>query len=322
VVLTAVCVIVPVLLPKQTPVSALPLPALSGGANAAAEELSPSVQEVQKAIALSLSSPTWPEQMSPSLNDPNAGMSPEMASADCLNPVDASDPNICTSGAGDKTAVVVGDSVAASWAPTIRAALAGKGYAFHTVTFSGCPYIQAEIGIPDKPAPSQKCNEARPLINQQIAELRPDLVFISSAVKDFSSLQSGKRAEAAIPEWTAGTVASIKLAKEAGARVVLIAPNPEGKSVESCATRTSAPSDCASGVPDLWFPKAQAEEAAAKSAGALFVDPRTWMCSPDDVCPMFIKEHLVRWDNTHLTEPFATSLGPLLLESISPLLAE
>lgn len=36
---------------------------------------------------------------------------------------------------------------------------------------------------------------------------------------------------------------------------------------------------------------------------------------------MFIKGNLVRWDNVHLTEPFATSLAPLLLESISPIIS-
>lgn len=320
--LTTVCVIVPALLPKQAQISAvaLPVPSASGVLKASADGLSPSVQQMQKVIAVSLNSPTWPEEMSPSLDDPNTGISPEMA-AGCLNPVDASDTNVCTSGTGDKTAMVIGDSIAASWVPTIRAALDGKGYAVHTVTFSGCPYIQSEVSIPNKPTFTQKCNEARPLINQQIAELRPDLVFISSSVDDFNSLSSGKRSEAAIPEWRAGIAGSIKLAKEAGSKVVVLASNPEGKSVASCATRTSAPADCANVVSTLWFQKAQAEEEAAKSTDALFVDPRTWMCSLDEVCPMFIKGHLVRWDNAHLTEPFATTLGPLLLESLAPVLA-
>jgi peptidoglycan/LPS O-acetylase OafA/YrhL len=314
-------VVVPALMPRSAPVAAVALPKAPAAALETPEvKLSLGVESVQKAITLALNSPTWPEKLTPSLDDPNSGMAAEMG-AGCLNPEDASDTEICSTGAGVKTAMVIGDSVAASWAPAVRSALDSESYTTHTVAFSDCPFIQTTVSVPSKPEESKRCNDARPLIAQQLKTLKPALVFIASAEADFNYLGSGKRDDAAVSEWSTAVAASAKLAKASGARVFILASNPQGKSVSSCATRTSSPADCADVVSNQWFLKTQAEEQAAKAAGVTFIDPRTWMCSLDNVCPMFIKGNLVRWDSVHLTEPFATTVaGPLLRETIAPAL--
>lgn len=318
-VLVTMLVTVPALLPKEAPQSVAALPKPGATASAAASTLSPTEQDVQKAIAASLNNPTWPESLEPSIDQPTSGMAMEMG-ASCLNPSNPADTQICTTGSGAKLAMVVGDSVAASWAPAIRTALADKGYSTHTVTLSGCPFVQTDIEMPGKPDVTRKCNEARPLIAQQIAKLQPDIVFISSSEADFNYLRSGKRGTEASVEWSAAVAESVKLAQAAGSKVIILASNPEGKSVADCATRTSLPADCAGLVSGQWFLKADAEKVAAKNTGATFIDPRTWMCSMDDVCPMHIRGKLVRWDGVHLTEPFATIvLAPLLRESIETL---
>lgn len=319
--LATILVVVPALLPREssTPAAALPKPTAAVAAGALST-LSPVVQDVQKEIALSLNSPTWPENVEPSLDQPASGIAQEMG-AGCLNPGVGFDARACTSGSGDKLAMVIGDSVAASWAPAVRSALTNDGYSMHTVAFSDCAYIQAELEISNKPDVTRKCNDARPLIAQQIAELKPEIVFISSSEADFNYLKSGKRGGDAIGDWSAALAGSIKIAQAAGSEVVVLASNPQGKSVATCATRTSAPADCADVVSAQWFLKAQAEEDAAKQTGATFIDPRTWMCSQTDVCPMQVRGKLVRWDAVHLTQPFAeTVLSPLLRERIAALL--
>lgn len=315
-------VVATALLPQRNPttaVAALPAPSATVSADTR-PALSPAVQDVQKAIGLSLNNPTWPEKLEPTLDQPGQGIAQEMA-AGCLNPANAADTLACTSGTGQKLAMVIGDSVAASWAPAVRNALSSDGYAMHTVAFSDCAFVQSELEISSKPDITKKCNAARPLIAQQMVELKPDIVFISSSESDFNYLKSGKRGPDAVAEWKAAVVGSIKLAQAAGASVVVLASNPQGKSVTSCATKTSSPADCADLVSAQWFLKAEAERNAATETGAIFVDPRAWMCSANDVCPMHIRGKLVRWDSVHLTEPFAaTVLAPLLREEIASLI--
>ena len=315
----AACVSVAALVPPKVPTEnlAAPMPTVTSGPSG--PSLSVGVQEKQSQIAASLKSATWPAKLSPSLDDPNAGISAEMG-AGCLNPADLANTTVCTTGSGPKTAMVIGDSVAASWAPAIRGALDGQGWAVHTVAFSGCPFLAAEVAIDNKPDLSQKCNDSRPGIEAQIKSLKPQLVIISSAQSGFNFLGSGSEGPAAISEWTQALAGAITIVKASGAQVAVLASNPEGKAVTSCATRTSAPSDCASTVSAGWFQKAEAERAAADQTGTLFIDPLPWLCASNNVCPMYIGDKLVRWDSTHLTEPFTAEVSPLLRESLAPLL--
>ncbi|QDG88880.1 acyltransferase family protein [Pseudarthrobacter sp. NIBRBAC000502770] len=311
------------LVPPRQPAAAtdaLPKPSASAS-GAPHSALSPAVQDVQKAVSLSLNGATWPENLDPTLDQPGQGIAREMG-AGCLNPTNGADTQSCTSGSGPKLAMVIGDSVAASWAPAVRNALNNDGYSMHTVAFSDCAFVQSELEISNKPDITRKCNAARPLIAQQITELKPDIVFISSSESDFNYLKSGKRGPDAVAEWSAGIAASIKIAQGVGSKVVVLASNPQGKSVATCATKTSSPADCADLVSSQWFLKAEAEKKAATETGATFIDPRSWMCSANDVCPMHIRGKLVRWDSVHLTEPFSgTVLAPLLRETIASLIA-
>lgn len=103
--LATACVVFSALLPRtaQVSIAALPKPINSGATQKPEEAHSPKLQNLQQNIALSLDSPTWPERISPSLDDPKSGISPEMADG-CLNPADASDTAVCTSGSSEKTA--------------------------------------------------------------------------------------------------------------------------------------------------------------------------------------------------------------------------
>lgn len=315
------CVTIFALLPPRVPTAVVsaPMPKPSAVADANGTATSPGVRQVQSQIAAALNSENWPEGLAPSLDDPNSGIAAEMG-AGCLNPADLANTEVCTSGKGAKTAMVIGDSVAASWAPAVRGALEGRGWAVHTVAYSGCPFLQTTIAIDNKPDLTQKCNESKPGIAAQIESLRPELVILSSAQSGFNYLGSGSEGPEAIVEWTQGLVGSISVAKAVGAQVAVLASNPEGKAVTECATRSSVPSDCASTISGGWFQKAEAEKTAAAEAGAVFIDPRPWLCAPNDVCPMYIGDKLVRWDSVHLTEPFTLAIAPLLLEALEPLL--
>lgn len=240
------------------------------------------------------------------------------AGANCLNPRDMRDTTACTYGSGDKLAMVVGDSVAISWMPAIISALGPQGYRVHGVGISDCPFADVEIAIQDNPAGSKVCNESKEEIQFQIAELSPDLVITSDFEYNIIRLASKASGDAAIAEWSSGLARSVEQAKQSGAAVTILAPNPAGASPLKCITGVSAPPDCIEPIAGSWNQKSTAEKSAAAATGVRYVDSRKWFCTSSGVCPLIVGDDLTRWDVVHLSRQYGAKIGPLMtLELVS-----
>lgn len=148
-------------------------------------------QELISLVSTSVGAREFPET-NPSVEDPAAWMPEEMEkSSECLNPSDLSDTSACTYGQGDKLAIVVGDSVAASWVLPVAQALGPKGYKVHGVGLSDCPFAHMEIALKDNPQRAAACNTSKGAIEAQISELQPDLLITTDFEGSITRLASG-----------------------------------------------------------------------------------------------------------------------------------
>ena len=274
-------------------------------------ELSPGEVALQREIDAGLRLTTFPET-DPPLQDSEAWMPKEVYGADsCLNPPDFADTGVCTYGDGSKLAMVVGDSVAMSWVPAVRDALGKEGYRVHGVGISNCPFAAVTLTIENDPAGSEWCNSSKGAIEQQIRQLRPDLVIATDFEYNIIR-QAIPDPDTMIRAWTKGLTRSIRMAQGYGAEVVILGPNPAGAALSECVTPVSTPAQCVLPIAGSWHQKQAAEQAAAAVTGARYVDSRKWFCNAADQCPLVLEDVAVRSDAVHLSGPYAAKIAGLI----------
>jgi hypothetical protein len=151
---------------------------------------------------------------------------------------------------------------------------------------------------------------------QRIGELKPDLV-IASEFRNDAVLLSGAVGAAADRERAAGLASALpRIAAGAGKVLYLSAP-PQGKLVESCATRFSTPADCAASTSAFYRRTVGIEKEAVAALGpeGSYVDTEPWFCVQGR-CPAFVGHSLLRADEYHLTAAASRDLAPVLKAAI------
>jgi peptidoglycan/LPS O-acetylase OafA/YrhL len=298
--------------PVDLPASATVKPAPSGTAAPLAKT------SLQSSLDSALAASAWPK-LTPAIDEVGTNSkATELAVPGCLNAEDLSVPAQCAFNEGAaKYAVVVGDSIGISWMPGVRAALEPAGYSVHGIGLSNCPFANVEVSIENDPETSTRCNEGHAAIYAQIKATSPDLVIVSDAVAGIVNLASGAKDAAAQDEWIAGLSDAISQVKAKGTRVVVLSPNPTGKPVTECYNNFAKPADCESSISEAWKQKSTADTAAAKRAGATYVDTSQWFCSADR-CPIFAGGAPIRWDGMHLTEAYSKKMAPELKAVLLP----
>ncbi|MBM9461491.1 acyltransferase [Nocardioides sp. zg-536] len=315
---TATALLVAVLVPAPGPVAGPPvaIPAPTAGAEAGREP--PTAAESLRAeLSAALAATEFPA-LTPPLDDVvEQGINPELEpEAGCLNPADLTDASRCRHGSGRRQALVVGDSVAIAWLPALREAL-GPDWTVRGYALSNCPFAEVAVAVVEDPAGSQRCNEARDVLREQVRAARPDLLVASD-----SELNIRRMADAPadlVGAWRAAVVRTVDAVAAPSTEVVLLAPPPAGHTPDGCITRFAEPADCAGSLSPAWAEKASAERAAASQTGATYVDTSGWFCV-DGRCPLFAGGTLVRWDIVHLTRQYAAKLAPVLAEALAPVL--
>lgn len=268
-------------------------------------------------ISAALSASAWPE-LTPTLDElGESSWAPEIVKDGCLSVSDENFDN-CVYGPQNpkKTAAVVGDSIAASWMPTIRAALEPRGYRIQMLTLSGCPAFVTQL----KSEHAAECNSHREWTKGKLADLHPDLIVMANAFEDIAGMD-GKSPQEVAAAWKQGGIQFLTGLPATSSFVMLSAPQG-GKSLTECATKVSSPESCVSTVGDFrkMIDRAAKEAvAAASSARVAYVDTTNWFCVADK-CPGFIGNNPVRIDASHLTAAFAKSLGLVLDDSLKTLL--
>ncbi|MBM4724338.1 acyltransferase family protein [Rhodococcus hoagii] len=267
-----------------------------------------------KDIADALKALTWPDGLTPSVDDMGTAKPPE--DSDGCGDTSGAGGQGCSYGSGDKLAVVVGDSIAITWLPGIREALVPNGWQVRGLMKAGCPAGLVDV-TKDKVL-STDCQRHHEWVGKQIAELKPDLVIASGTEGQMNYLASGPTGVAAASNWEAGSKAAYDVYRSSGARVVILSPIPTGKDPQTCITRNSGPGNCISTVAPLWHAASSAEKSAAAKSGAEYIDTRRWFCTAEDVCPPFVGTTAVRRDAVHITPDYSRGLKPELAAALRP----
>lgn len=274
---------------------------------------------LQLKIEAALAATAWPA-LQPSIDElgPDA-KAQEWAGDGCLGlDVKAqSDPIVNAQGCvygnpeAAKTVVVLGDSMAISYVPGIRAALEPMGYKVLVYTVQQCPAEAVSVLKADK-SPHPQCAEFRRWALGEIRDTKPDLVIMTS--NHGALMADGSSGDASIPKWSAGAKETFAALQGAAKRAVVLPPPPGGKSLDACATRVSRPADCLSSV-HSGNGIVAAVKAEADAARIEFVDTTPWFCAMGS-CPAFVGTTPVYADASHLTAAYSTSLAPLIAELI------
>jgi peptidoglycan/LPS O-acetylase OafA/YrhL len=219
----------------------------------------------------------------------------------------------CTFGYADDSpmvAVVLGDSYAMSWLPSIRAALVPHHWIVYGLAKEQCP--AAFVSVRDEQSPPKYfsgCDSRHKWMISETARLKPNLVILASAptMDRLATKATGPAAEA---EWQSGMEKTIRAVLSSGSpRILTLSPPPPSGNLPLCATAAAPPSACLGKVSATWKATRSAEAAAAAATKTAYADTHLWFCTVNLTCPSFVGSTPVTWDGGHLTQAYASSLG-------------
>jgi peptidoglycan/LPS O-acetylase OafA/YrhL len=269
------------------------------------------VERQQVAIAQALTLSNWPEDLDPSLDELADAKAPEWTEDACVI-IDEGNVDRCVYGPAQATkdVAVLGDSIATSWLPAIRGALEPLGWRIHPLTRSECsPEVTEVLLTSGDPYP--ECAEHRDWALGEVESLQPDLIIASGSMDNIQRLASRNTGDAAIAEVEQGWVDLEQRLGDLSSRLVVLGAPPAGKNLQKCATKTSKPVDCISGVASTWADYRD----AAQASGLPYIDPVDWFCVSGR-CPGVVSSTPVRADTSHLTGAYSAALAPLLTYSL------
>ena len=166
---------------------ALRMPVTTGGPAAVAAPAGDPLQGIAGELQLATEATSWPDNLSPSLDDAISATSSTNPARACFDIGATPDAGSCTWGdaGAPKHVYLVGDSTALAYAPAFRAIADQSGGALRITTMGlyGCRFTQDLIqnsgaGVMDD-CPTRKHD-----IAERIAADQPDLVIVSNAFTD------------------------------------------------------------------------------------------------------------------------------------------
>ena len=238
------------------------------------------------------------------------GCDPDMADAR---------PQVCFFGDvshPQSTVVLYGDSHAAQWFPAVVEMADAQHWRLATIIKPGCTPLH--IKEEQIPRMANVCDEWRRAALDDIEELHPDLVLLTS-----SSLYpgaDGKRLED-MRVWEQGTRDTFTALANQGVKVRFIRDTPfAGFDVPDCLAQAEwdGHTRCEGLLPaEALSPKVYAAEArAAKNFGKVkFLDLSDQMCGTDR-CYLEVGGQVIYRDGDHLTASFSRSLAAVLFQRL------
>ncbi|HSO89685.1 MAG TPA: acyltransferase family protein [Arthrobacter sp.] len=259
-----------------------------------------------------LGSSDWPA-LTPPVDTILSDTRPDEDNAGCGH-TDLVTPDCAWDNGKRQTVVVLGDSTGITLLPTVRAAL-GDAYNVRGMTMAGCAAVDVQVKA-DTPRFAADCDQFKADSVRAINQLKPAMVLISSTPEILAHLASGVPEDRGGSEWRQGTMNVLSALEPSGARLIVVTAPPLGKPPVECATRFSNPRDCEYSVPPSHRLTAEAMREATATAGAGFIDTRTWFCSGSR-CPAFIGETPLKRDGIHTTRQFAVLLAGVLKDAVA-----
>lgn len=274
------------------------------------EQLPDATAELQADIRSALQATSWPE-LTPSIDDAvGAPQAPDEILA--CGTSEVVDQEACSWGPEDaeRTAVVVGDSIAMTYVTTLREAL--DDWRVISLGGFGCTFT-APLIANDVPELQEACPARKQAAVDTINEIEPDAVFITNI--QFPRTPVGADEPLTEQEWSEATLELVEEFEDSAGEIVFVAPPPADKDVNACYTRVSSPQDCVSVVTPAWEARAATEQEMAEQVDGVWLDSRPWFCR-EGRCPPFIGDTPVKVDQTHMTPSHARQIAPAFRESL------
>jgi hypothetical protein len=189
-----------------------------------------------------------------------------------------------------------------------------EGWRLVSMTKSSCPAADVSVYNTYLKRTYTECDTWRANAERAIARLHPAMVVVSER-RDWGRTTDPDDSASFVAPWAAGVRSTLHRLTAGGTRVVLIEDTPHVvTSVPLCLSEALVPvASCGPTVADTGYDPARrsADRQAANSAGAAYVDPTPWVCTPGG-CPPIVGNLLVYRDEQHLTVEYSTWIAPLL----------
>jgi len=218
------------------------------------------------------------------------------------------------------TTVVIGDSIAIAYMPTVREALpTGR---VQQLTLQECPPYDGVATDRLEGGPFPECDAFKPYALRQVDKLDPDLVLLSSTTSyPQGALKSGATGTEGLAEVADGLKREIEAVSAPGRIVAVVSSPPTSGDLTECVTKVGSPDDCEQPVSPDWYTYTDMERETAEAAGAAYIDTQDWFCA-DGVCPGFVGATPTFVDGEHLSLAYAQQLAPVMRDALVEVVAE
>jgi hypothetical protein len=207
---------------------------------------------------------------------------------------------------GSVTVVLFGDSHAAQWMPALHKVASQNGWRLVVHTKRACP--DAEIPT-DKDPNGTDCAAWRSAVLDQIAQLQPDLVVMSSYRYKQVGSAAGRDPDTV---WKEGLTTTVEKLRPSTKHLLLLGDTPTPLSdVPSClAGNLSNVAACMNSRDGAVRPgRLAVERDVARQYDASFIPTSDWLCT-DSACPVIIGNVLMYRDNSHINATASEFLSP------------
>lgn len=212
-----------------------------------------------------------------------------------------------------KVAIVLfGDSHALSWFPAVEKVALIKKWKMYSYTMSSCTPSTIPAWNDTTQLLMKNCAVWRTNILKSITKIKPLLIFVSGT-RGFTTIDSSDKillGESRTAAWEEGMLKSLTILKKASSRIVYIGDTPASQfNVPDCLKKSpTSITACATAYKTSVWPDWQAQESkTANSAGIIFFDPTSLICTTDPCSPLSNK-YIIFSDAGHLTATFSRTL--------------
>ncbi len=274
-----------------------------------APDSTPEQTALTASIVDALNATSWPAEFDAQVG---VGGGLDQEYADCADPATAPREG-CQWGAGAKTAIVVGDSIASAYLPTLRAVLEPAGWSVRSFAMNGCEFSSLDL---TSGGAAERCGERKADAVAAIESTKPQAVFVAT---QFSvSNLTGSTENVPFEEWQAGFSSQLDLVKPHAGRTIIVTPPPYEKQITDCYTAVAAPADCVSTPTEGYELRADAvSKLAADNVAILPSAP--WFCY-DGKCPPFVGGTLTKADTVHPNQPYMRQIQLAVVEAMNGVL--
>ncbi len=221
---------------------------------------------------------------------------------------------------GDRTLVLTGDSHARAWIPAIDAIAAERGYTAYFLVKPRCTAARVVTTVQGSPDPWPDCTEFQDWVDEQVADLAPDLTIVSSTAPpkgvwvDDEYVDDDEGVAEAVRVGIDDRLATLE--PLTGELVVLgDVPQLDIDPAECLTTGDVDLGSCLGTPYDRTTLMADVTKRVAWAQRVPYLNPYAWLCFRD-ACPAVVGSTVTYRDPGHLTTSYAEDLTAALDQAL------